>query len=101
MQDFGGTCLGASLQAPYQPHVVEILHSVLIRIVSEPACGRFSGNLFRVGENVFQGERLMLPMGADSDRPAGVLGVSHWDDPVAQASDGLKVLFDRADWCKV
>jgi hypothetical protein len=101
VQGFGRTFLGASLQTLYQPHVVEILQSVLIRIVSEPACVRFSGNLFRAGEQVFQGERLMLPMGADADHPDGVLGVSHWDDTVAPASDSFEVLFDRADWCKV
>lgn len=101
MMGFGRNFLGAPLHALYQPRVAEIMQSLLVRIVSEPACVRFSGNLFRIGEHVFQGERLMLPMGSDADHPDGVLGVSHWDDIVISTPENFEVLFDRADWCKI
>jgi len=101
MQGFGRSFLGAKLHELYQPHVMEIMQSVLVRVVSERSCVRFSGDLVRAGDRVLQGERLMLPMGDDPDHPDGVLGVSHWDHTAPTSPDSFEVLFDHADWCKI
>jgi hypothetical protein len=73
-----------------------------MRTVSEPACSRWSGDLYRVGDEIVEGERLVLPIGADAAHPDGVLGASHYDDfPLSHKHGQIMVLGDIAEWYRI
>ena len=71
------------------------------RTVSEPACARWSGKLFKVGDQIIEGERICLPMSRAAEHADGVLGASSYDYPVLRTPDRLELIHDIADWCKV
>ena len=98
----GQTYLGTSLRDLYLPHVYELVRAHLLRVISEPACVRYTGKLFRTADQIVEGERLVLPMGADAQNPDGVLGASHYDNsPLSHIAAPVELLSDVAHWCKV
>lgn len=99
---YGRNYLGKPLSELYLPHVAEFVRSHLMRIVSEPACALYSGKLFRMGEQVVEGERLVLPLGDDGEHPDGVLGASHYAGfPLSHVPEPVEFISDIADWCRV
>jgi hypothetical protein len=100
MVGFGKSFMGTPLRDLHPPHVFEEARRIFTRIVTEPACVRFSGKLFKVGETVEEGERIALPMGTEAG-VEGVLGASHYDYPVLRTPDKLELLHDIADWCRL
>jgi hypothetical protein len=99
MMGFGKSFLGTPLRELHLPPAAEKSHATFLRVISEPACVRFSGKLFRTGEQTVDGERLILPVAATRDRPEGLLGVSHHDYPVPRGPIKIELLHDIADWC--
>jgi hypothetical protein len=102
MQNFGRSFLGTKLRDLHPPLAFEAVQAVLMRTLSEPACSRWSGALYRIGDTIVEGERLILPIGADPDHPDGVLGASHYDDfPLSHKHGQVTVLGDIAEWYRV
>ena len=102
MQAMGQNFLGTPLAAMHPPHVLGPAQAICARIVSDPACVLFTGNLFRDGEKLVQGERLVLPVGADPACPDGIVGASWYDNyPLARRPEQVNLLFDKADWCQL
>ena len=102
MLGFGRSFLGTPLSALHAPHVLELARASFLKTVSEPACIRWSGKLFRMDEQTVEGERLILPIGADPQAPDGVLGASWYEGyPVSHTPKHVELLHDIADWCRV
>jgi hypothetical protein len=102
MQNSGKSVLGMPLRDLHSPSALEAAQAVLMRTVSEPACSRWSGGLYRIGDKIIEGERLVLPMGADAAHPDGVLGASHFDSlPLSHRHGQIVVLCDIAEWYRV
>ena len=100
MLGFGKSFLGTPLRALHPPHVFEVAHANFLQVVTEPACFLWSGKLFRMDDQIVEGERLILPMGADPDKPYGLLGVSDYANyPLARTPGNVELMHDIADWC--
>ncbi len=100
MLGFGKSLLGTPLRALHPPHVYDQAHASFIGVISQPACLRFSGGLFKIGDKIVKGERLILPMGVDPEQPDGVLGASWYEGyPLQRTPDKAELLHERADWC--
>lgn len=99
---YGRNYHGKSLAELYAPPVAEGVRAHLMRVISQPACALYSGKLFKTGDTIVEGERLILPMGADPEHPDGVLGASHYPSfPLSFAPEEVEFLSDTADWCKL
>jgi hypothetical protein len=94
---FGKTFLGTPLSELHQPHVFEKSHANFLRVISEPACVRWSGRLFKMDDQIIEGERLILPMG-DENGGYGVLGASDFGPPPLRTPARFELLHDIADW---
>jgi len=93
---------GEPLRKLYAPHVYEQARPHLMQVISEPACVLYSGKLFRKGDRLFEGERLILPIGADAQTPGGVLGATHSEfNPLAVNDAPVELIVDIADWHKL
>jgi hypothetical protein len=102
MQIFGKSFFGMPLHELHPGPAFEPAHAALMRTVSEPACSRWSGGLYKAGDVIYEGERLILPMGADADRPDGVLGACWFENPPQfRPGDHVEVLHDRVEWCRI
>lgn len=102
MRTFGRNFLGTPLRDLYPPDVFEQARAGLVRVLFQPGCCRLSGQLFRAGDTVVVGERLLLPIGEDPTQPDGVLGGSWHDNELpAPAMDGIELLYDRVEWCQL
>lgn len=101
MVGFGKSFLGTPLRELHPPHVFAVAQASFLRVVSEPACVRYSGKLFKVGDTVVDGERIVMPIGTDDEGAQGVLGASWYDYPVWRTPDKLELLHDIADWCRL
>jgi hypothetical protein len=90
---------GVSLRELYLPHVRELAEAHLMRVVSEPACVHYTGKIFKRGDLTMEGERLILPMGADPDHPQGVLGATDFEKhPLSHTHEPIEFISDMADW---
>jgi hypothetical protein len=95
---FGKSFKGTRLQDLHSPDVFENVRANFLRVLTEPTCCRWSGRLFRVGDQIVEGERILLPMGSESSRPDGIFGASDFDFPVTQTPKHLETIHDIADW---
>lgn len=93
----GRSFQGAALKDLHPPHVFTEVHGYLLRVVSGPACCRWSGKLFRLANQEIEGERIVLPMGGESGA-SGVLGATWYDYAIWRTPDGLEVMHDHAEW---
>jgi|SRR6185437_8438547 hypothetical protein len=101
MVSFGKSFLGTPLRDLHAPAVFQITQSYFTRAVTEPACARWSGKLFKVGDQIVEGERICLPMSTAAEHADGVLGASAYDFPVWRTPDTLELLHDIVEWCKI
>jgi hypothetical protein len=99
---YGKNFLGKPLRELYPKPIFELAHAEMTRTVAEPACVRYFGKLFRVGGQVIDGERLVLPVGDDPDHPDGLVGAAHYDHfMVTGKVEDFEPLWDLSDWCRV
>ena len=75
---FGKSFRGIALKDVHTPEAFDLVHSVLTRVVHEPACFRSGGQLFRQGDTINAGERIILPLSDDGLHGDGVLGASDY-----------------------
>jgi hypothetical protein len=96
---FGKTFRGSRLEQIFSPNMASIVQTAMARIVLEPALYRNRGKLFRQGQFVIEGERIMLPLAGDGVHADGVLGVSAFDYPLANPALGpIELLSDAEEW---
>ena len=99
MQSFGKSFLGTPLIELHPPPAFEPAKAVLVRTLSEPACSRWTGGLYKIGDRIIEGERVVLPMGTDEDHPDGVLGACWFEESFHfRPGEPVEVLHDRVDW---
>jgi len=102
MQSFGKSLLGTPLSQLHPSPAFETAQLVLTRSIAEPACSLWHGALYRVGDDVIEGERLILPMGADPAHPDGVLGACWFEtSPRFGVIQDVEMLYDTVDWCRL
>jgi hypothetical protein len=100
MIGIGRNFQGAPLNELHPPHVFAEVQGHLLRVVTEPACCRWSGKLFRIDNREIEGERIVLPLGdSDDGGAAGVLGATWYDYPVWRTPDRLELIHDIGQWC--
>jgi len=101
MQSFGKSLLGTPLSQLHPSPAFETAQLVLTRSIAEPACSLWHGALYRVGDDVIEGERLILPMGAGA-QATGLLGASDYQNyPVTRTPELVELIHDTADWLRL
>ena len=101
MLGFGKGFLGTPLSELHPPHVFEQAQAAFLEVVTGPACCLWSGKLFRMGEKVVTGERLILPMGP-GDKAMGLLGASDYQNyPLSRTPEHAELIHDSVDWHKL
>jgi hypothetical protein len=97
MIGYGKSFRGTPLCELPKPDVYPWVYSGLMRVISEPACCRSSGQIFRADGRTTEGERIVLPLGTDGE-PDGALGASDFDCSFATAAQHIELLRDRVEW---
>jgi hypothetical protein len=95
----GQSFRGTPLKDLHPPHVFQRSHADLSRAVSEPAIYRCWGKLFKVGDQVIEGERIILPLGSDGRHADGVLGASDFQYPVTTGP--VELMRDQVEWFSI
>lgn len=98
MVGFGKSFRGTPLKELHPPDIFEWVHEGLTRIVSEPACYRSSGELFKSSGRTVEGERVVLPLGTDEAGADGALGASYFDVPVTATAYDIEVVQGDGEW---
>jgi len=96
---FGQSFLGTPLRNLHEPHVFQVSQAIFTRVVSQPACCRWSGKLFKADDGVVKGERIMRQVGSNQENADGLLGATDFDCPVPRTPRNLEIIHDIADWC--
>jgi hypothetical protein len=96
MRCFGQSFRGTPLKDLHPPHVYQEARANMARVVSEPAFAHCSGNLFKIGIQFIEGERIMFPLASDGQTGDSVLGAS--DFKYRPASGEVELLHDRVEW---
>ena len=99
MMGFGKSFRGTPLRDLHPPHVFQQAQAYLTRAVSEPAVYRCSGKLFKVGDQIIEGERIVLPLASDGRHGDGVLGASDFKYPAAVGP--VELLHDKMEWFSI
>jgi hypothetical protein len=96
---FGKSFRGTPLEELHSPEILEKVHTVLRRLMREPCIYRSSGPLFRVGDYVGEGERIVLPLADDGLHGDGVLGASEYGlVPAGIAGPPVELLLNNEEW---
>ena len=96
---FGKNFRGTRLQDLHTADVYETARAVFLRVLTEPACCRWSGRLFKAGDQIVEGERILMPVGSsEMSRPDGIFGASDFDFPVTGTPERLELMHDIGDW---
>ena len=98
MVGFGKSFRGTPLRQLHPPDIFQWAHAGLTRVVSEPACYRSSGELFRANGITVEGERVVMPLGTDDDGADGAFGASDYDFPVTGPVPGIEVIQGDGQW---
>ena len=69
--------------------------------MSEPACYRSRGELFKASGSTVEGERVVLPLGADAAGADGALGASDFDFPVTALVRDIEVTLGDGEWLAI
>lgn len=98
MVGFGKSFRGTPLQELHPPAIFHWIHEGLTRVVSEPACYRSRGHLFKAGGRLVEGERIVLPLGTDEDGADGALGASDYEFQITGAYPDIEVFRGDGEW---
>jgi hypothetical protein len=96
---FGMNFRGLPMEDAHPAEVLPRIDAIMQRIVREPTLYRNIGKLFKRGERIVEGERLILPLSSDGLVSDGVLGISDfkpvlWGDETAP----VELLSDVETW---
>lgn len=93
----GKSFRGTPLRDLHSPAVFQYAQAGLMRVVSEPACGRSNGPLFRADGKLTNGERIVMPLATDGE-PDGALGASDYKHSFVTAARDIELIFDAVEW---
>jgi hypothetical protein len=96
MVGFGKSFRGTPLKEIHPPHVYELAQAHMTKVVTEPAAYYCSGKLFRVGTQIVEGERIILPLASNGHSGDGVLGAM--DFPSRTLEGSVELLLGRIEW---
>lgn len=96
---FGDSFRGTPLKQLHPPHVFELAQQQMSKVVLEPAIYRSSGKLFKVGEHVIEGERIILPLASNGHHGDGVLGASEF--VFSGVSGAIELLCENLEWYSI
>lgn len=99
MMCLGKSFRGTPLKELHPPHVYEQARTLMMRVVLEPAFSHCSGNLFKIGSQFVEGERIFFPLASDGRNGDGVLGASDFAYRPAQGS--VELVLDKVAWFSV
>lgn len=101
MTGFRKSFLGTPLRSLHNDQAFEYSQANFLQIVTQPACCRWSGQLFRMDDKIVEGERLILPM-AEGGKTVGLLGASDYEGyPLTQTPAQAELIPGLADWCRL
>ena len=99
MVGFGKSFRGTALKDIHPPHVYDLAQAHMTKVVTERTAYYCSGKLFRVGSQVIEGERIMLPLASNGDNADGLLGAT---DYTSRAMDGsVELLLGQIEWFSI
>jgi len=98
---FGKSFRGTRLKELHSAEAYETARANFLRLLTEPACCRWSGRLFKVGDQIVEGERILMPIGSENSQPDGIFGASDFDFPVTGTPAHLEIIHDIADWASL
>jgi hypothetical protein len=99
MVGFGKSFRGTPLRDIHPPHVFELAQAHMTKVVTERAAYYCSGKLFKVGAQVIDGERIMLPLASDGHHGDGVLGAT--DFPSRAMAGPVELLLGQIEWFSI
>lgn len=92
---------GIPLADLHPPEFLKVAQANFTRVVIEPSCLRVDGKLFKMDDQIVEGERLILPISDDGEHAVGLLGVSDFDAVVAHPPYKFEMIHDKSDWCHI
>lgn len=96
---FGVSFRGTPLQEIHPPQIFEEVQERLTRLVLGPCVYRTFGELFRQGDHVTCGERIVLPLATDWENGDGALGASDYPmPPQAVQRRKVELIHDFEEW---
>lgn len=96
---FGVNFRGTPLRDIHPPHVLEEIQPRMTRLVLGPHLYRSTGQLFRQGDRVTEGERIVLPLASDGIHCDGALGAADYPfRPPPVPRRPVELIMDREDW---
>jgi hypothetical protein len=98
---FAKSFLGTRLRDLHSGQAFEEAQATLLRVVSEPACCRWGGKLFKYEGKIVEGERIILPIGNKDQSPVGIVGASYYEHPGTHAAGNVELIHDVGDWCRL
>ena len=97
MVAFGQSFRGTPLKDLHRPDIYEKCYANQKRLVTEPAFYRGTGKLFKAGDQIVSGERIVLPLASDGFIGDGTLGASEYDYKVLDQSR-VEIIHDNEEW---
>jgi len=95
-QNFRGLPMQDAHPSENYPRVLDYMS----RIATQPAAYHSNGALFRQGDRVIEGERIILPLAGDGIHCDGLLGASDYHHPHLSPDHGpITLLSGAEDWC--
>jgi hypothetical protein len=96
---FGDSFRGTPLKQLHPPHVFKLAQEHMSKVVLGPAIYRSSGKLFKVGEHVIEGERIILPLASNGHHGDGVLGATEF--AFQGISGPIELLCENLEWFSI
>jgi len=99
MVGFGDSFRGTPLKQLHPPHVFQLAQEHMSKVVLNPAIYWCRGKIFKVGEHVIEGERIILPLASNGHHGDGVLGATEF---VFQGISGpIELLCENLEWFSI
>jgi hypothetical protein len=93
-KDFRGLPLAQS----QSPASFASMHPLLTRVVQAPAAFCGYGMVFRQGDRLVKGERLVLPLSTDGREADGLIGATEYDGSQFMPGEAVEPITDQERW---
>jgi hypothetical protein len=96
---FGQSFRGTPLRALHPSDVFQRVQANLTRAVLENAVYRCAGKLFKVGDHIVEGERIVMPLASDGIHADGIFGASDFKYPAFTGP--VELLSENLEWFSI
>lgn len=96
MRGYQKSFRGTPLKELHSPHMAELSHAHMTKVLSDPVAYYCSGKLFKVDALIVEGERIMLPLASDGTHGDMILGAT--DFPMRPAEGAIELLVGNISW---